>query len=77
MAMEQRGSGLMVFCRELIKGLSGVFGAHARKRFLMFIKARRVRVFAFELSWPSTGESKWTTLSGENIMVREVPSNAE
>lgn len=72
MAVEQCGSGLTAFCRELIKGLSGVFGVRARKLFLMFITGSRVHVFVFEMSLPSTGEPKWTTPSGENIVVPEV-----
>lgn len=69
MAIEQCGSGLTTLCGELIKGLNGVFGAYARRHFLMFTKVSKVSVFVFEMSLLSNREPKWTTPSGENIVV--------
>lgn len=60
---------MAVLCREVIRGLSGVFGAHARKCFLPFIKVSRALVLILEMSLPSTGESKWTS---QNIVVLEL-----
>lgn len=54
--MEKHGSGLTALCRGLLKGLNGVFGACARKCFLMFIKVGKMCVLVFEMSLCSSGE---------------------